>query len=217
MPNHARRLPVITLHRDTLLNSGISPAGRLLYVVLLAAAETPISMGDLGILAGIDRSEGLQQHLDELAAAGLVTRHGRTVIPHPMPLVPPQTPDGCAPCSDCGRCSCFDSPSGLCLACQGLRSERAKGVQDTARWKRELEAGATYTLGQAGNRLHRWDCHTLNSPDKALARLGEFQPEDADHGGEARWDRLPDLLTAHQVRSLSAQKPSCQLCKPELV
>jgi hypothetical protein len=81
------QLPVVTLHRDTLLNAGISPASRLLHVVLLAAADTTGS-GDVGALAGIDGLGGPRQHLDELAAAGLVTRHDRTVTPTPCPWSP---------------------------------------------------------------------------------------------------------------------------------
>lgn len=216
MPVHARPLPVISLHRDTPLNANISPPSRLLYVVLLAAADTT-SLGDIGSLAGIDGPGLLQRHLDELATAGLVTRDGRTLTPHPMPLAVPQPPDGCTLCSDCGRCSCQDGPGGLCLTCQGLRNGREQGEQDIARWKQELNAGATYTLGRRGNRLHVWDCHTLNNPDKAMARLEEFKPGGAAYGAYASRERLPDLLTAHQVRALPQQKPSCQICKPELV
>ncbi|MBY8882727.1 hypothetical protein [Actinacidiphila acidipaludis] len=68
----ARRLPVFTVHRATVLNDALSPTARLLYVVLLASPCGDLQDEQLERLSGMQRGR-LATYVAELEAYGLVS------------------------------------------------------------------------------------------------------------------------------------------------
>ncbi|MDJ0461912.1 hypothetical protein [Streptomyces sp. H27-C3] len=102
--------------------------------------------------------------------------------------------------------------NGICRSCDDIRVDREAEV-DISRWKRQLAVGATYEIGQSGNRLHRWDCPTLNSAEKGLQRLQGN--EELVAYGAYYWSRLPDLYTAEELRLKGTRKQHCGVCGPD--
>jgi hypothetical protein len=214
---HARTLPIVTLHRDTLLNPSLSPTSRLLYAVLLASLDGEVGFEGLPPLVGVQDTDALEPYLQELAAVGAVeigahAGKGTVLTVHEMPVLPAQRTHACVPCEDCGGCSC-EYIKGICQSCCNIRDAFEKARTDIARWKTRLDAGATYAIGQHATRLHRWDCPTLNSPEKGMARLEEQKPY-AKNGG-IYWSRLPDLFTAAELRARGFNKRRCAICGPD--
>lgn len=214
----ARTMPVVTVHRDTLLNTKLSSISRLLYAVLLASVDDDdVTMKDVAALVGVQDIGELRPYLDELIEAGVVEYadhhgQGRVVTVHQLPLLPEQRSHVCVPCEECGDCSC-GYLKGLCRTCDGICRVEASAEQDIARWKQQLEGGATYAIGQHAARLHRWDCPTLNSPEKSMAQLAAARPH-ARNGG-FYWPRLPYLFTAEELRQKNSKKRRCAICGPD--
>lgn len=218
---------VIVVNRDVMLNGALSPTSRLLYATMLASTETDVPMTDVAVLVGAGSVRELDPFLAELHAVGAVTtahgQNGPGLLVHEKPIQLAPVPSSweyrheCArPCTDCQECTCGSSTTdGTCDFCHDLREARAEAERDIARWKQQLNDGAIYSLGHNGNRLHRWDCHTLHNPEKGMQRLNAMTPKDSFHGLEPFWQRLPQLLTAAEVRARK-QRPSCQLCKPDI-
>ena len=117
-------LPVITVDRQTLLNPALSPTSRLLYAVLLASLDGDISLDTVASLVGVSDADALNSYLGELAAAGAVdmTDHGDgpSITVHELPEIPAQQSHRCAPCTNCGGCSCFYM-KGICTRSSGTR------------------------------------------------------------------------------------------------
>ncbi len=213
----SRPLPFVTMHRDTLKNASLSVTSRLLYAVLLASLDEEMPFEQIATLVGVDDPDDLGPFLDELASVGAVEMgehegRGDVLTVHEMPVLPGQRTHACVPCDDCGGCSC-EYIKGVCRSCYEVRSTLEQAKRDIARWKKQLEAGATYAVGQNGARLHRWDCPTLNTPEKGMARLEE-QKAYAAHGG-IYWSRLPDLYTAEELRQKGTRKRRCATCGPD--
>lgn len=214
----ARSMPVVTVHRETLINPDLSSTSRLLYAVLLASLDDDdAAMAQAAALVGVEDTDGLRPCLDELVSAGVVESddhhgHGPIVTVHELPLLPEQRTHVCVPCEDCGDCSC-EHLKGLCRVCDAIRRAETRAEADIARWKRQLESGATYAIGQHAARLHRWDCSTLNSPEKSMAQLEASRPH-ARNGG-LYWPRLPDLYTAEELRQRNVRKRRCAICGPD--
>ena len=213
----SRPLPVVTIHRETLLNPSLSATSRLLYAVLLASLDEELSLAQVSNLVGLDSVDALDPYLDELTEAGVVeignhAGRGQILTVREMPEVPEQRTHACVPCEDCGDCSC-EYIKGICRSCYEIRSTMRQAKEDVARWKAQLEAGATYAIGQHATRLHRWDCPTLNTPEKGMARLEEQKPY-AKNGG-FYWSRLPDLFTAEELRLKGTKKKHCATCGPD--
>ncbi|MGX1025369.1 hypothetical protein RKD38_000050 [Streptomyces ambofaciens] len=212
---HARPLPVATMHRDTLLDSSLSPTSRLLYAVLIACSDgTPLP--EIAALVGILNGDSVDSYLSELEGAGVVETgdHAcqRDVLTvHEMPVAPAKRSHPCVPCARCSKCSC-EYEKGICRVCDEIRRVDLEAAADVARWKRQLAAGATYAIGQSGNRLHRWDCPTLNSAEKGLQRLQGA--EDLAKYGAYYWSRLPNLYTAEELRLKGMRKRHCGVCGP---
>jgi len=215
---HADFSPVIVIHRNTLLNAALSPTSRLLYAVLLASlGNEEMGIKQVAALVGVQDSETLESHIQELAGAGLVQsrKHagrGNILEVHEVPLAPEQRAHACVPCGDCGECSC-EYMKGVCRGCHSIRQTYAQAEADVARWKAQLEAGAKYAIGQHASRLHRWNCHTLNTPEKSMEFLEKQKPH-AKKGG-LHWARLPDLFTAEELRLKGTKKRHCALCGPD--
>uniref|UniRef100_UPI003F4912D1 hypothetical protein n=1 Tax=Streptomyces achromogenes TaxID=67255 RepID=UPI003F4912D1 len=213
----ARPLPFITVPREVLLNDSLSPTSRLLYATLLATLDGEVDFSRIASLTGVQDSNDLAPYLDELAAVGAVEMgdhegRGSVLTVHEMPVLPQQRTHACVPCEDCGECSC-EYIKGVCRSCSEIRSTNEQARRDITRYKRQLEAGATYAIGQHAARLHRWDCPTLNTPEKGMARLEEQKPY-AAHGGYY-WSRLPDLYTAEELRRKGTKKKHCATCGPD--
>jgi len=189
------------MHRDTLLDASLSPTSRLLYAVLVASSDgTPLPA--IAALVGILNGESVDRYLAELKSAGVVDTgdhadQGRVLTVHEVPVAPEERSHPCVPCIRCSKCSC-EHMKGICRACDEIRSVDREAAADVARWKRQLAAGATYAMGQSGNRLHRWDCPTLNSAEKGLQRLQGAEGLAAY--GAYYWSRLPNLYTAEELR-----------------
>ncbi|MGW1507015.1 hypothetical protein ACWCQW_53020 [Streptomyces mirabilis] len=115
-----RLQPVITVHRDTLLNSQLGPASRLLYVTLLACADGA-HINEISALAGNTANECADPYLKKLRDAGLIETgdhygQGETITVHEIPIVPSQRSHACVPCTLCGNCSC-QHPREICRIC----------------------------------------------------------------------------------------------------
>ncbi|MEW2187794.1 hypothetical protein AB0900_31385 [Streptomyces cellulosae] len=210
-------LPFITLPRDVLLNGDLTPTSRLLYALLLSSLDVDMRFDQIAALAGLDDPDELTPYLEELAGVGAVelgSHEGRgdVLTVHEMPVAPAERTHTCVPCKDCGGCSC-EYIKGLCRACSEIRFTMEQAQRDIARYKQQLEAGATYAVGQHAARLHRWDCPTLSTPEKSLARLDEQKPY-AKHGG-FYWSRLPNLYTAEELRKKGTRKKHCGVCGPD--
>jgi len=213
----SRPLPFVTVPREVLLNSDLTPTSRLLYALLLSSLDVDMEFSQIATLAGLHHPDELAPYLDELASVGAVemTGHegrGDVLTVHEMPVIPQQRTHTCVPCKHCGDCSC-EYIKGLCRACYEIRSTTEQAKRDIARWRQQLEAGATYAVGQHAARLHRWDCPTLNTPEKGMARLEEQKPY-AKNGGYY-WSRLPDLYTAEELRQKGTRKKHCGICGPD--
>lgn len=212
----SRPLPFITVDRGILLNGNLSVTSRLLYAVLLAS-DDDLQLPQIAPLVGLPDDDVFKPYLQELAKVGAVEigeheGRGNVLTIHETPAVPAPRTHTCVPCEDCGACSC-EYIKGLCRACYTIRTVKTDATNDIARWKRQLDAGATYAIGQHAARLHRWDCSTLNTPEKGLARLEEQKPY-AANGGYS-WSRLPDLYTAEELRLKGSKKKHCGVCGPD--
>lgn len=213
----SRPLPFVTMHRDTLTNASLSATSRLLYAVLLATLDEEMPFEQIAALVGVQDPDQLNPYLAELASVGAVEMgehegRGEVLTVHEMPIPPDQRTHACVPCQDCGDCSC-EYMKGVCRGCHEIRRVSEQARSDIARWKAQLEAGATYAIGQHATRLHRWNCPTLNTPEKGMARLEEQKPY-AKHGG-IYWSRLPDLYTAEELRLKGTSKRHCATCGPD--
>lgn len=213
----SRALPVVTIHRETLLNPSLSATSRLLYAVLLASLDDELDLDEVAPLVGLQDAATMEPYLDELARAGVAETgdhagKGPVLTVHEMPVLPAQRTHACVPCEDCGDCSC-EYIKGICRSCYEIRSTMRQAKEDIARWKKQLEAGAAYAIGQHATRLHRWNCTTLNTPEKGMARLEEQKPY-AKNGG-LYWSRLPDLYTAEELRAKGTKKKHCGVCGPD--
>lgn len=213
----SRPLPIITIHRDTLLNAKLTPTSRLLYAVLIASLDVELDYDQIAALAGVPDGDNIADYLAELVSVGAVEMgehvgKGAVLTVHEIPLVSAQRTHDCVPCQDCGACSC-EYIKGICQGCYNVREAFRQAHEDIARWKAQLEAGATYAMGQHATRLHRWNCATLNNPEKGMARLEEQKPY-AKHGG-IYWSRLPDLYTAEELRLKGTKKRHCATCGPD--
>lgn len=216
-----RPIPVFTADRATVLNPTISPHARLLYVTLLAVLDQ--DEADLDAVASLVQHEaGLAPLLEELSTAGAVTlTHGDHlgVTVHQQPIPGEGRGHACKTCQDCGACACaayrYSGP--YCDRCGAIRDQRDWAQRDIARWQAQLDAGAVYTLGSNSRLLHRWDCKSLNSPEKGLALLAEVETNLPEHIGGDYWPRLPQLYTAEEMRAMPRRYRGCQLCKPDPV
>jgi hypothetical protein len=210
-------LPFITISRDVLLKADLSPTSRLLYAVLIASLDADLEFPDIATLVGLNDPDDVSPYLDELASVGAVTvaehaSRGSVLTVHEMPTVPGPRTHECVPCKDCGDCSC-EYIKGICQSCYHIRNAFEQGRADIARWKARLEDGATYAIGSNGTRLHRWNCPTLNSPEKSMARLEDQKPY--AKGGGIYWSRLPELYTAEELRKKGTKKRNCATCGPD--
>lgn len=213
----ARPLPVVSVPRSTLLNGQLSPTSRLLYVVLLASLDGDVDLDAVASLVGVADANALKPFLEELTSVGAVDllQHlgqGEILTVHEMPLLPDQRSHPCVACEACGECSC-EHTKGLCQRCDNVQRAFAEAERDIARWKSQLAAGATYALGQRASRLHRWDCSTLNNPEKGLAQLEEAKPYEPR--GALSWPQLPLLYTAEELRAKGTRKKHCANCGPD--
>ncbi|WP_328545497.1 hypothetical protein [Streptomyces europaeiscabiei] len=213
----SRPLSVVTVHRDTMLNGDLSTTSRLLYAVLVCSLDVDLDYEEIATLVGAKNADDLQSYLEELVSVGAVEMgehvgKGPVLTVHEIPLVPAQRTHACVPCQDCGDCSC-EYIKGICQGCYVIRETFRQAQADIARWKSQLEAGATYAMGQNATRLHRWNCPTLNSPEKGMERLEEQKPY-AKRGG-MHWSRLPNLFTAEELRLKGVTKRNCATCGPD--
>jgi len=140
------------VHRDVLLDAGLSATARLMHVVLLAAADHEVPAEQVPALVGLPDAEAMEPFLQELAAAGLVDtgeHRGRppatTVYPQPLPE---ERRHPCVPCEGCGECSCQYMP-GRCQPCADADRAEARLRQYVARLKVQREAGDTYSKGRS--------------------------------------------------------------------
>lgn len=211
------RMPVVIMNRQTILNPTLSTTSRLLYAVLAASLDEDLDLDHVARLAGLSDATEIRPFIAELEGVGIVDLkdhegRGEIITVREMPLVPEQRSHPCIPCEDCGECSC-EYIKGLCRACCTIRDERARAHADIARWKQQLNAGATYAIGSGGTRLHRWDCPTLSPPEARLSAL-EAQIPHAD-GGYMHWSKLPMLYTAEELRAKGTRKKHCATCGPD--
>lgn len=209
-------VPVICASSVTILNPNISPTARLLYVVMLAAGDVD-DTDALSRLAGVVDAEALSPYLVELVDAGVVTvtdhGHGPAATVHQAPVAPDLRVHPCKRCTECGECACEDYRyNPMCQRCGHERETREDARVDIARWKRELDAGATYAIGQHSALLHRWDCASLNTVERGLAHLEKNAGTD---GSQFYWQRLPNLFSATELRVRAKRPRSCQNCKPD--
>ncbi|MFE4540267.1 hypothetical protein ACFRKB_35240 [Streptomyces scopuliridis] len=207
--------PFVVIHQDVVLNNGLSVTSRLLYVVLQARADDGITTQDVAPLIGLEDGQQVQPFLDELVDAGFVeTRphHGQppSILVYRSPLSQERRTHGCVPCEQCGECSC-EHTKGLCRICDQIGRVEDQARQDIDRWKRQRDAGATYATA---TRLHRWDCPSLNSPEKSMAQLETSRPYARKAGG-LYWPRLPDLYTAQELRLKGCRRRRCAMCGPD--
>jgi hypothetical protein len=214
-------VPVICADSATVLNPDLSPTARLLYVVMLAIGDVD-DTDRLARLVGAEDVEALSPVLDELVNVGAVTvtdhGYGPAATVHQVPVPPESRVHPCMACADCGECACADSgypgpTQGVqCYPCGHKWAVRETAQRDIARWKGELDAGATYAIGQHSTLLHRWDCQSLNTVERGLALL---EQRAAGDGSQFFWQRLPSLYTAHELRLREKRPRSCQNCKPD--
>ncbi|MGW7630475.1 hypothetical protein ACWGKO_16290 [Streptomyces griseoincarnatus] len=215
-------MPIVTMHRATLLNRDLSPTSRLLYASLAASLdEEDHSLGSVAKLLGVDSVAAMQPYIDELSEAGMVdflehAGRGRTLRVHSQPVTPDLRVHACVACEDCGKCSC-DHTKGLCQICHRIRRIRAESESDIARWQRQLDEGKTYAMGSSATRLHRWDCKSLNSVEKGLDALETSidHARKAGHLSYVYWPRLPMLYSAEELRMKGTRKRNCAMCGPE--
>ena len=217
MPVYARTLPIVTVHRDTILNPTLSPTSRLLYAVLLASLDGALGLEEVAALVGVPNADALEPYLEELEAVGVVEMgehagKGSVLTVNELPAVPAQRTHACVPCQECGDCSC-NYIKGICQPCYYIRDTFEQARTDIARYKARLADGATYAIGSNGTRLHRWDCPTLNTPEKGMARLEEQKPDAKERG--VYWSRLPVLYTAEELRRKGTKKRNCATCGPD--
>lgn len=215
-------MPIVTMHRETLLNGALSTTSRLLYATLAASLdEEDRSLASVAKLLGMENVADMQPYIDELSAAGVVDHlehagRGRTLRVHSQPVAPEQRIHACVACEDCGECSC-SYMKGICHLCHRIRRIRAEAEADIARWQRQVDEGRTYAMGSSATRLHRWDCKSLNSVEKGLESL-ETSIEHARKAGHlsyVHWPRLPMLYTAEELRLKGTKKRNCAMCGPE--
>ncbi|MFI6730961.1 hypothetical protein NRF20_05835 [Streptomyces sp. R-74717] len=210
--------PLVTIHQDVVLNIELSVTSRLLYVVLQARVDDGISVEDVAPLIGLEDVQRVRPFFDELIDAGLVEsrpHHGRPprILVYQSPLSQERRTHGCVPCGRCGECSC-EHTKGLCRICDQIGRAEEEARKDIDRWKRQRDEGATYAIGRQATRLHRWDCPSLNSPEKSLAQLELSRPYARKAGG-LYWSRLPDLYTAQELRLKGCRKRLCGMCGPD--
>lgn len=210
-----RSVPLVTVDREVFLDAGLSATARLLYIVVLAAADHVVPAKQIPALVGLPDGEAVEPFLQELDKAGLVDlgEHlgqplATTVSPQPRPGERRSHP--CVPCEGCGECSCRYM-TGRCKPCDDADRAEARLRQEVARWKAQREAGATYAKGSSGARLHRWDCPSLENPDKVMARLSEVR-ELSSYIGHPR---LPELFTAEELRAKGCRTRRCAICGPD--
>ncbi|MFI0772802.1 hypothetical protein ACH4TQ_49420 [Streptomyces sp. NPDC021218] len=205
----------MTIHQDVVLNVELSVTSRLLYVVLQARVDDGITMEDAARSIGLEDVEQVRPFLDELVDAGVAeTRphHGRppSALVYRSPLSQERRTHECVPCGRCGECSC-EHTKGLCRICDQIGRVEEEARKDIDRWKRQRDDGATYAIA---TRLHRWDCPSLNSPEKSLAQLETSRPYARKAGG-LYWLRLPNLYTAQELRLKGCRKRACAMCGPD--
>lgn len=218
MPLHARTLPIVTVHRDTILNENLSPTSRLLYAVLLASLDGELGLEHVAALTGVQGgAAALEPYLQELAAVGAVEMgehagKGSVLTVNELPALPAQRTHACVPCKECGDCSC-SYIKGICQPCYYIRDTFEQARTDIARYKARLAEGATYAIGQNATRLHRWNCSTLSTPEKSMASLEDQKKHAKGHG--IYWSRLPALYTAEELRLKGTKKKHCAICGPD--
>ncbi|BBJ37651.1 hypothetical protein SSPO_003690 [Streptomyces antimycoticus] len=159
------------------LNIELSVTSRLLCVVLQARVDDGITMEDVARSTRLEDVQQVRPFLDELVDAGVAeTRphHGRQpgILVYRSPLPQERRTHGCVPCGRCGECSCGHT-KGLCRICEETGRVEEEARKDIDRWKRQRDDGAAYAIA---TRPHRWDCPSLNSPEKSLAQLGTPRP-----------------------------------------
>ncbi|MFF4179608.1 hypothetical protein [Streptomyces sp. NPDC001750] len=169
-------------------------------------------------LVGLENEQQLRPFLDELVEAGLLETRphlGRppSVLVYRTPLPQERRIHGCVPCERCGECSC-EYTKGLCRICDQIGRVEEGARKDVERWKKRLDEGATYAVGRGAARLHRWDCPSLNSPEKSLEQL-ELSRRHARKAGGLYWPGLPDLYTAQELRLKGCRKRLCGMCGPD--
>ncbi|WP_236246822.1 hypothetical protein [Streptomyces sp. CC210A] len=211
--------PLVIVHQDVVLDTGLSVTSRLLYVVLQARVDDGINAEDVAPLIGLEDVQQMRPFLDELIDAGLIDnrRHlGRaaSILIYRSPLSQERRVHGCVPCGRCGECSC-EHTKGLCRVCDQMGRAEQEAREDIDRWKRQRDEGATYAITRSAARLHRWDCPSLNSPEKSLEQLELSRPHARKAGGQLYWSRLPDLYTAQELRLKGCRKRLCGMCGPD--
>ncbi|WP_406740749.1 hypothetical protein [Streptomyces atratus] len=210
--------PTFHADRSTVLNGDLSPTARLVYVLLLASLDDEESgLEEIAALAGLDSADSLRRYVAELEAVGAAdlkdhAGQGEVITVHETPVVPEQRTHACVPCKTCRDCSC-EYMKGICRSCDAVQRAEREAWADIARWKAELAAGATYAIGKHATKLHRWNCSTLNNPDKGMERFEESRAH-AKHTA-VYWSRLPDLYTAEQLRARNFRRKSCAICGPD--
>jgi hypothetical protein len=118
-------------------------------------------MDRIAHVVGLADSDVLQPVLAELIAVGAIDKrehHGLgLVLSVNLEAIPPASQQPCAPCDDCGQCSCGDQ-SGVCQACSEVRATRVPEQENTneidSRWVYAVSTEADPTsikIGVAAN------------------------------------------------------------------
>ena len=217
-----RAQPVFVVHRETVMNSDLSPTARLVYVLLLATTDSEeTGVEEVAALAGLGSAEALRPYIAELEAVGAANLmdhagQGEVISVNEIPVVPEQRTHACVPCEDCGKCSC-EYIKGICQDCAAIRSVQKRSREDIARWKAQLAEGKTYAMGSSTSKLHRWDCRSLTSVEKRVEAM-EVGVEAVRNGlgrSYLSWSSLPDLYTAQELRLKGTRRKRCELCGPD--
>ena len=121
----------------------------------------------------------------------------------------------CNMCVDCGECAC--ETGDYCHDCKNIRYNNETAGKEVDRWQSQLDAGCIYVVSDKSRLLHRWDCKTLNSPERGMNFMHDMELQYPDEPWRRYWPRLPELKTPEQVRSMPRRYRGCQLCKPDPV
>lgn len=213
---HSRPLSTTSVHRATVLNRALTPTSRLLYTVLASLDDDDLDLDEIAVLAGLPDTAALTPFFAELSDVGVIevghhAGQGEVLTVHCEPQVPAQRTHACIPCQECDGCAC--DLGGLCRGCSVILQVKRQGHADITEWKQRLAAGATYAIARSANRLHRWNCPTLITPEKCWLYLEGLEPY-AAHGGY-EWPGLPTLYTADELRRKGIRKKHCGTCGPE--
>lgn len=122
----------------------------------------------------------------------------------------------CRRCIDCGECAC-EMGGRYCHGCGNVRANNETAQKEMSRWQSQLDAGCVYIVSDKSRLLHRWDCKTLNSPERGMNFMRDMELQYPDEPWRRYWPRLPELKSPEQVRAMPRRYRGCQLCKPDPV